>query len=95
MITAKEAYDIALSKNEHVNIKEALDYADKEIRKASENGRIEARLGTDLFVKGGYNNTKEYKEVKRILEALGFKVEFFYEENQYINMYTIIKWSKE
>ncbi len=47
---------------------------------------------TDLWVNGGYSSTDEWKMAKGILEKLGYKVSFFYEERQFVDMYTIIEW---
>lgn len=46
----------------------------------------------DLWVHGGYNNSKEWVEAKKILEGLGYKVNFFYKESQFVDMYTLIEW---
>lgn len=50
------------------------------------------KLDSDLWVNGGYSQTEDWKAAKKILEHLGFTVEFFYQENQFVDMYTVIKW---
>jgi len=46
----------------------------------------------DLWIDGGYNHTEDWEKAKKILEALGYKVTFYYQENQFVDMYTIIEW---
>jgi hypothetical protein len=46
----------------------------------------------DLWIQGGYSETKEWKEAKKQLEELGFKVTFYYKELQFVDMYTLIEW---
>lgn len=46
----------------------------------------------DLWINGGYSGTDEWKMAKSILEKLGYKVTFFYEERQFVDMYTVIEW---
>lgn len=47
----------------------------------------------DLWVNGGYNKTKEWIEACKILEALGYKVSFYYNEGSIaVDMYTLISW---
>ena len=38
------------------------------------------------------DRTKEYSEAKAILESLGYKVSFFYEERQFVDVYTVVEW---
>lgn len=47
----------------------------------------------DLWVHGGYSPTEEWKKAKAILEDLGYKVTFYYDEGgQFVDMYTLIEW---
>jgi hypothetical protein len=46
----------------------------------------------DLWVYGGYSGTPEWLEAVKVLEGLGYKVSFFYEERQFVDMYTKIEW---
>jgi limonene-1,2-epoxide hydrolase len=46
----------------------------------------------DFWVNEGYSQTPDYKEACTILKGLGYEVEFFYQERQFVDMYTIVKW---
>lgn len=46
----------------------------------------------ELWIDGGYGNTKEWLKAKKKLEALGYHVEFYYSEGQFVDMYTKITW---
>jgi hypothetical protein len=47
----------------------------------------------DLWVSGGYTPTPEWKEATKILEKLGYDVDFYYNDgSQFVDMYTIIRW---
>jgi len=43
-------------------------------------------------VNGGYSTTPEYEQAVKVLEKLGYEVKFFCNANQFMNMYTIVKW---
>lgn len=45
-----------------------------------------------LWIDGGYSGTDEWKQAKKTLEDLGYKVSFFYKEAQFVDMYTLIEW---
>lgn len=47
---------------------------------------------SDLWINGGYGRTAEWKEAVEMLEKEGFRVSFYYSENQFVDMYTIIEW---
>jgi hypothetical protein len=87
-ITAKEARSIAFGP-----IDEALDYAYDMIRKAAEAGKLSTSLQTEFWVREGYSGTDAWKSAKAELEAAGFAVEFYYSERQFVDMYTIVRWS--
>lgn len=91
MITAKEARKLAKVPDEDI-IKEQLEYAAKEITDAAKAKRRFVNLTSDFFVRGGYDLDPTYKVVVEKLTELGFKVKFFYEERQFVNMYTIVEW---
>jgi hypothetical protein len=40
----------------------------------------------------GYSRSKDYKQACMILEGEGYKVSFFYEERQFVDMYTVVEW---
>lgn len=47
----------------------------------------------DLWIQGGYSKTEDWKQAKKILEELGFKVSFYYSEGSIaVDMYTSIEW---
>lgn len=74
------------SVDDHVN--EALEL----IKKAAEKKQRSTDLVSDFWVNEGYKPTQRYKEACKQLEALGYKVKFFYEELQFVNMYTVVEW---
>lgn len=87
MITADEAR--ALS---GPSVEEYVEAACESIRNAATEKKNMISLMGDFWCRGGYDNTESYKQATKMLEDLGFKVEFFYEELQFVNMYTIVKW---
>lgn len=87
MITAKEARLLSGS-----TAQEEVDALQPSIEEACKRGERELHARTDLWTTGAYNRTKKYTEAVAILEGLGYTVEFFYEERQFVNMYTIIRW---
>lgn len=62
------------------------------IRKAAEKKERSVKLYDDFWVYEGYKGTTSYKEACKILEGDGYKVRFFYEERQFVDMYTIVEW---
>lgn len=93
MFTAQQARELAgRSVQEKV---ESLLEAVKE--KAKQKHRFlktgwEYKADEDIWINGGYSHTEEWREAKKILEELGYQVDFFYEERQFVDMYTVIKW---
>lgn len=48
---------------------------------------------SDLWENGGYHSTEEWQKAKEILEKLGYKVTFYYNEaSQFVDMYTLVEW---
>lgn len=86
-LTATQAREIA-----GPTIDERVDAALVEIRAAAEKKKREIALHGEFWVHGGYSDTPDYKAACGILRKLGYTVEFFYEERQFVNMYTIVKW---
>ena len=85
--TAEEARKLAgPSISEHVD--EALGL----IQKAATNKHHMVALHSDFWTRGGYSRTEDWKAACKELESLGFKVSFFYEELQFVNMYTKVEW---
>lgn len=86
-LTAVEARKLSgPSVDDHIN--EALE----SIRIAAIDKRRSAALHSDFWVREGYSSTENWKAACKELEALGFKVSFFYEELQFVNMYTKVEW---
>ncbi len=94
MITGSEARELAGS-----TALEIVQSLEPFIRSAAANH--ERRLMTgytkDLphqhfWINGGYTPEPRWVEAKRLLEGFGFEVSFFYEERQFVNMYTLIEW---
>ena len=91
MITAKEAKELSGPTFEE-RVEEQLEFVYNEIRTSAENKKSQVHLHSEFWARGGYSNTDEYKTAVKKLEELGYTVEFFYEELQFVNMYTIVKW---
>jgi hypothetical protein len=91
MITAKEARELSGPTFEE-QVEVELEFVYGDIRTAAENKTRQVNLHSEFWTLGGYNNTDEYKAAVKKLEELGYTVEFFYEERQFVNMYTIVKW---
>jgi ABC-type proline/glycine betaine transport system substrate-binding protein len=90
-LTAQEARDLAgLSNEEKAN--EAVNIAITIIHNAAKNKSRKVNLTDDFWTHGGYKPSESWKLAKKILEDLGYKVEFFYTERQFVSMYTIISW---
>lgn len=86
-LTAQEAKKLA-----GLTAEEQVDAALAKVEGAAKNSQRFINLHDKFWVDGGYDNSKEWVEAKRQLVELGYTVEFFYEEKQFVNMYTIIKW---
>lgn len=86
-LTAEQARKIA-----GPTIDEYVDKALEKIQKEAENKRRFVNLTDDFWTNGGYDQTPEWLEAKKQLELLGYKVEFFYEVRQFVNMFTIVQW---
>lgn len=93
MFTAQQARELA-GKSVREKVESLLE-AVKEIAKMK--GRclttnIMYQHDRDLWVYGGHKGTKEWNEARKILEGLGYQVEFYYGEAKCADMYTKIKW---
>lgn len=62
------------------------------IEEAAKEGKRRIISYDGFWANEGYSKTTNYQEAVSILQGLGYKVEFFYEERQFVNMYTIIEW---
>lgn len=86
-ITAEEARNISgPSIQEQVNLVYPL------IRAAAEAKRRFVNLHDSFWVNGGYAKSAEWIEAVALLEKDGFKVRFFYQERQFVDMYTVVEW---
>ena len=85
-ITAAEARRLA-----GPTVQERVDEVYPLIREAAEKGKRQIHLH-DWWANEGYGGTVEYKLACKILEDDGYKVCFFYEERQFVDMYTIVEW---
>jgi hypothetical protein len=85
-ITAAEARKLA-----GPTVQERVDEVYPKIREAAEKGKRSIALH-EWWAHEGYSRTDEYKQACMILEGDGFKVDFFYEERQFVNMYTTVEW---
>lgn len=79
-------------------VEQAVDRLLVTIEGLAKKGERKCRTGyqhvsdADLWVNGGYSPTPTYKLAVEKLQALGFKVSFFYEERQFVDMYTLVEW---
>lgn len=89
MITAKEARELS-----GPTIAERIADLDPLIREACKRKARVVHIHDDWWVQCGYSNDRrnEWLEACNQLRELGFKVEFFYEELQFVNMYVIVSW---
>ena len=86
-ITAAEARKLA-----GPTVEERVEFIMPLIETAAKDKKRSLALHDEFWVHGGYQGTADYKEAVRQLEALGYKVRFFYEERQFVDMYTIVEW---
>lgn len=87
LITAEEARKLA-----GPTVEEVVSNVCACIRITAKEKKRRVVLRDDIWVHGGYSNTAEYQEAKRMLEDLGFVVKFHYEERQFVDMYTVVEW---
>ena len=85
-ITAQEARNLA-----GPTAQERVNEVYPKIREAAEKGKRYVNLH-DWWANAGYSKTNEYKQACMILEGDGYKVSFFYEERQFVDMYTVVEW---
>lgn len=86
-ITAAEAKKLA-----GLTIEDRVDEVFNLIREAAKNKKRSLALHSEFWARGGYHRTEEWRDACGMLESQGFEVEFFYEEKQFVNMYTVVKW---
>lgn len=88
-LTAKEARKLS-----GMNAEAHVDYVCDLIKaKCNRDSRTQLRLDDAFWVNGGYKNTLEWQKAVKILQELGYEVQFVYEEkNQFVDMYTLVEW---
>lgn len=86
-ITAKEARELA-----GLTVEEQVADVFAEIREAATKGKRKLSLHGQFWAYGGYNKTPEWLAAKKLLEDQGFVVSFYYNESQFVDMYTVVEW---
>jgi hypothetical protein len=86
-ITAAEARQLA-----GPSVQERVEAVYPKIREAAEKQLHQVALGGDFWVNEGYRGTPQWKEACELLRKDGFTVKFFYEERQFVDMYTVVEW---
>lgn len=85
-ITAAQARELA-----GLTVQERVDEVYPLIEKAAKMKLRRVHLH-DWWAHEGYRASPEWKEAVALLEKDGYKVTFFYEERQFVDMYTIVAW---
>lgn len=86
-ITAKKAKELAGPSKE-----EMLETALDSIEEAAKAKKRSVNLLERVWVYGAYDASEDYLWLKGQLTKRGFKVEFYYRELQFVDMYTIVRW---
>lgn len=93
MITAQTARQLA-----GPTVEEKVEALGRRIHELAKEGRRQLRCGYDydqdqeLWINGGYTKTEQWLSAVNILKNHGFEVEFYYNEGQFVDMYTRITW---
>jgi len=92
--TAKEARKLA-----GPTVEERVDAVLEAIKVAATEKKRELKTGweykedTEFWVNEAYSRTRDWLKAKKILEDLGFEVEFYYNDGSFaVDMYTVIRW---
>jgi len=86
-ITAAEARRLA-----GPSVTDRVDEVFNLIRERATAGAHFLNLKDDFWTRDGYSKTADYQEAVKQLTAAGFTVKFFYEEHQFVDMYTVVEW---
>jgi hypothetical protein len=86
-LTASEAKKIS-----GLTAEEEVAAIEDRIEKAAKEKKRQIELKSDFWISEGYDQTEKYLKACGILENNGYTVKFFYEELQFVNMYTIVSW---
>jgi hypothetical protein len=92
-LTAAKARELSGPAGQTVS--ERVDAALELVRKAATARKRKLTLHDYFWVNEGYGRTENWTEAVKQLEALGYKVTFFYNERtsvNLLNMYTVIEW---
>jgi len=89
MLTAMEARELA---GAGPTPEERVEIVTAAIREAAMAKKRKLALEDTFWVRDAYENTADYQKACDILKGLGYKVSFFYEERQFVDMYTIVEW---
>ncbi len=73
-------------------IEERVEEALGVIEATAKEKRRQCHLHSDFWVNEGYSRTDDWNAAAKLLRDRGFTVEFFYEERQFVNMFTLVKW---
>lgn len=87
MITAKEAIQIA-----GPTIEEMANFFDLHIRKAANDKNREVTVYHGTLENEAYGGTKTWKKFVEYMKGLGFTVELYYNEAQFVDMRITVKW---
>lgn len=94
MLTAKEARDIA-----GPTVEEMVESLLESVKKNAEAKKRSLKTGwehedhNDFWQNEGYSRTKKWEEARKMLEKLGYKVSFYYNDScQFVDVYTLIEW---
>lgn len=86
-ITADEARKLS-----GPTVEERVEEVYEMILAAATQGRRRLSLADGWWAHEGFIESDAYKQACEILQADGFKVDFFYEERQFVHMGTSIEW---
>jgi hypothetical protein len=88
MISADEAKKLA-----GPTPQDRVDMLEIQIKKAALEHKHSIDLHGEFWAREGYQGSEEYKQVKTLLQNLGYKVDFYYKEHSIaVDYYTIVSW---
>ncbi|HBO3056169.1 TPA: hypothetical protein L4R55_002556 [Pseudomonas aeruginosa] len=90
-LTAAQAREISGPTQEEV-IESLIDEALAEVRKAAEQKRREVTLRSGAWADEAYRRTPLWLDLAKRLQKLGYAVDVYYVESQFVDVGTTIKW---
>lgn len=90
-LTAAQAREISGPTQEEV-IESLIDEALAEVRKAAEKKQREITLRSGTWSDEAYRQTPLWKDVAKRLRGLGYAIDVYYVESQFVDVGTTIKW---